>query len=211
MQQTIAWLFQIHEPTPEKYAWVAFTFLNIAMMLWLARKRSYFGVYMLCVAISSLFRASPVWDSTGDFMLSLAAWAFGWSLLPVSRSRWFPIAIGVMLLGVLLMSTPMDWPGYSPSRYHARLSSSVGLLALCMACVGDRWTRGEPTDWRAVIAVGWFAVWFLSLVQWRSDVRTHAYWVAYWHVALVSKIGASACLLGWLAIPARDDGYAPQR
>lgn len=196
----IAWLWQINEPSPIKYAWVALTLVNVGLMAWLAwrERESMLGWYMGVAAISSLFRASPLWNTAGDFLLAAAACAFGWSLLPKGAPRWFAVSIGVTLLGVLLLAAPMDWPGYSPTRYAARLDAAVLLLAISLACVLDRWTRGEPTDWRSVIAVVWFATWFLTLVQWRDDPQTKAYWVAYWRVALAGKVAACGCLVGWI-------------
>lgn len=200
MQPIIAYLFQINSPTPLKYAWVTLTLLNAALALWLAWRTwpSSFSMYMPVSALSSIFRASPLWPVGADFALAAAACLFGWSLLPKDAMRWFALAVGAMLVGTLMWSAPIDWPGYPPLRYHTRLHAAVGLLAVSLTCVLERWARGERQDWRTVIAAVWFAVWFLTLVQWRTDVETQAYWAQYWRIALAGKIAAGACLCGWL-------------
>lgn len=194
-----AYLFGVHYLFPDQPYWVALTFVNVALMAWLAIRSGpwQFRTYMIVAALSSLFRSSPLWHTPYDFLLALAACAFGWSLVSAGSARWFAISIGVMLAGVLAMAAPMDWPGYSPSRYHARIYAAVAMLAASVECVVDGWARRDPINWRATIAVPWFAVWFLTLVEWRTDVETHAYWVQYWHVALAGKIAACGCLCAW--------------
>lgn len=195
----LVWCFQIREPTRLKLFWVALTLLNIGLMLTLAwRSRWPFRTYLVCAALSSLLRSSPLWRTPYDFILVASAVGFGWSLLPRGRRAVVAIGIGIMLLGVLILAAPMDWPAYSPTRYHARLSAAVLLMTVAAACVVDRWTRGEPANWMSVIAIPWFLTWFLSLVQWRDDPQNQGYWVVYWNVAVAAKAAWTACLLAWL-------------
>jgi hypothetical protein len=195
-----AYLFGVHFLFPDQYVWVALAFVNAALMAFLAirrRRSSMFSLYMTASALSSLFRASPPWQTPYDFVLVACACGYGWSLLQKGASKWFARSVGILLIGVLLISSPMDWPGYSVSRYHARLYTYVLLLGASVACVGERWASGERQNWRALIPAVWFATLFLTMVAWRTDTETREYWAWYWHIALAGKVAACACLLGW--------------
>lgn len=221
LNNAIAWMFQIHYPTPIKWVWVATSCLNVLLMLWLAiRTRSWaWRAYLGMAALSSIFRASPIWHTWMDGMLCATAVAFGVSLLP-RYARAFAFCIAITLIGALMIMKPPDWPKYSKVAYRLRLYTSVTMTGGAALAViepwvkavvrrgidwagWDRWTGTNvkaEMNWPALIAAVWFLIWWMSLVQWRTDQETPEYWVLWWRVAVGAAVGRGVCLVGWLML-----------
>jgi len=221
--RALAFCFQIHAITPIKLVFVGLAFINVMLMLALAGRVGWpWRAYLACAGLSSLFRYSPIWHTAYDWLLVGTAAIWVWTLLPAGRanltSRAFSVGIGAALLGVVMLLAPMDWPGYSPSRYHARIYAAVSLTAATAMISIEPWVRtvirrgsdwegwdgwtGTAVrvrmDWRAVIATAWFLIMWMNLVQWRTDRDTREYWVWYWRMALAAKVGWLFCLCAWI-------------
>jgi len=197
MTRLIAWMFQIHEPSPIKWVFVALAMLNAFLMFTLAwRSRwSWLTIYLPCAAVASLLLSSPLWHESGEVLLILASAGWVISLIPDYRKGLlFTIGLAVLFCSAVHLAAPPPWPHYPADQYYTRFyASAVFFACACSSLLVPLFER-KSIPWVNAPAIAWYGAVIYSLVN-RGD--------GHFVTGVAVKLVWSACLMTWIAFSFR--------
>lgn len=198
LQPIIAYLFQIHSPSPIRWFWVALTFTNVAMMLVLMWRSlpSVFAPFIAWGAVASVFQKSPAWDWFGEGALDVISLVYVGTLLYKTESRWYPLMLGIWFLGLLMWTVPQPWPMYSHELFYARLYTGMACFAMILGMLTWEWRRPAMSTLLA-------ALWFVPPMIASASVNWDVSW---WGVQVANTGIWTICLVGW--VKKKNDGLA---